>query len=118
MIVGDEPPAPFAVFGDSVEDLFVQVQPASIACEGLDDAQALADVMEATRNELAQMPLTSVAKWRVPQIMPHPNRFDEHLIQTQRSCDRATDLSDLQRMGHPGSIVVTDGRQEDLRLAR
>jgi len=54
---------------DPVADFPGQIQAGAIILEHIDDPQTLFVMIEATRDEIAQHPLSRVTKRRVPKIM-------------------------------------------------
>ena len=57
-----------------------------------------------------------MAKGRVAEIVAQPDRLDEVLIESQRSGDRSRNLRNLQRVRESRAVMVTLGRNKDLRL--
>ena len=54
---------------------------------------------------------------RVAGVVPEADRLDEILVEAERASDDAGDAGRLERVGHPGAVVVAGGVDEDLRLA-
>ena len=57
-----------------------------------------------------------MSEGRMAQIMPQGDGLRQILIQAQRSGDRPGDLRHLQGMRQPGTVVISLGTQEHLRL--
>jgi hypothetical protein len=57
-----------------------------------------------------------VSKRRVTKIMTHPNSFDEVLVQSKRSSNRACDLRHFQCVRQARSVMVAGRSDEDLRF--
>ena len=61
--------------------------------------------------------LARVTEGRVAGVVAEPDRLDEILVQPERTGDDAGDPGRLERVGHPGPVVVAGRVDEDLRLA-
>ena len=61
---------------------------------------------EAPGHHFVQSPLPGVAEGGVAQIMAQGNRFGQIFIEPQGPGDGPGNAGDLQRMGHPGAVVV------------
>ena len=61
--------------------------------------------------------LAGVTEGRVAEIVAEPDRLGQILVQAQRPRDDARDRRRLERVRHPGSVVVALRVDEDLRLA-
>ena len=79
-------------------------------------AQALLIVRKALRTQIVEGELPGMTEGRMSQVMPHGDGFRQILVEPQRPGDDPRDLSDLQRMGQAGAVVVAFRSQEDLRL--
>ncbi len=99
---------------NSHANLICQIQPSAVMLQNVHDPQTLLIVMERDTQTFAQCGLPRVAEWRVSQIMPHCNCLSQILIQAK--CPRycSGNSADLQRVGHPGPIVVSLRTQENL----
>ena len=99
---------------DSVPNLLRQVQ-------RLGDTQGLLVVTEALAETLLQRRvervLTGMAERRVPHVVAEPDRLDEVFVEPQCPRHAARDARRLQRVGHPGAVVVACRIDEDLSLA-
>ncbi len=73
-------------------------------------------VLKPAFTQAAQHIFPHMAKWRMAQVMPQGYRFHQILIQTQRLCDCPGILGYLQRMAHPGPVMVSLWGQKHLRL--
>ena len=60
--------------------------------------------------------LADVAEGRVAEIVAVADRLRQILVQPERPGDVAGDPGRLERVGHPRSVMVALGRDEDLRL--
>ena len=84
------------------------------------DPQGLLVVAKAAAEPLGQSlverVLPRVPEWRVPHVVPEPDRLCQVLVEPQRPCDDARDRRRLERVGHPRPVMVTFGVDEDLRL--
>ena len=85
------------------------------------DAPRLLVVAEATVEggveRLVQRLLAGVAERRVTRVVAEPDRLHEVFVEPERPRDDARDRGRLERMGHPGSIVVAIRVDEDLGLS-
>ena len=61
--------------------------------------------------------LAGVAARAVAAVVADRHRLDEGDVEAQRRRDRAGDLGDFERVGHPVALMIT-GKDEDLGLAR
>ena len=52
--------------------------------------------------------LAGVAERRVARVVPEADRLDEVLVEPQRPRDDARDRRRLERVRHPGAVVVAD----------
>ena len=107
-------PAPLArVREDPVADLGVRLSPSR-------DPERLLVVAEPQAEALAQRfverVLPGVAERGVPDVVPEPDRLGQVLVQPERAGDDARDRRRLQRVRHPGAVVVALRVDEDLRL--
>jgi len=68
-------------------------------------------------SRLVERVLARVPEGRVAGVVPEPDRLDEILVQPQRAGDAAGDRRRLERVRHPGAVVVARRFDEDLRLA-
>ena len=64
-----------------------------------------------------QRVLARMAEGRVTDIMGEAERLGQVFIQPQQPGNHAPDLRNLEAMGQTGTVMVTIGRDEDLRLA-
>ena len=84
------------------------------------DAQRLLVVpetpAEALLERLVESIFARVAERCVPHVVAEPDRLDEILVQPQRPRDDPRDRCRLERVGHPRSVVIALGVDEDLRL--
>ena len=71
---------------------------------------------EGLAQALGQRILTSVAKRRVPKIVPHGNGLRQILVQPKRLGNGSGDSGNFKGVGQPGAVVVTLRLQKDLRL--
>ena len=55
---------------------------------------------------LGQGCLAGVAEGRVAEVVGHPDRFDQVLVEAEGAADRAGDLGDFQGVGETGAVVV------------
>ena len=92
-----------------------------VRLSALGDPQRLLVVAEAAAEALGERGverlLAGVPERRVAGVVAEPDRLDEILVQAQRAGDDAGDPGRLERVGHPGAVVVAGGVDEDLRLA-
>ena len=58
-----------------------------------------------------------VPERRVARVVPETDRLDEILVEPERTRDDARDRGRLERVGHPGAVVVAFRVDEDLRLS-
>ena len=59
-----------------------------------------------------------MAERRVPEIVSERDRLGEVLVESEGTRDGARDLSDLERVGQAGAVVVAFRGEEDLGLVR
>src|SRR5439155_15272511 len=105
------------VLGDPVANLVRQVEARTILLDLLDDPDALVVMSEALgREEPAEQLLPDVPERGMPDVVAHGHGLDEIFIQAERTCHRAADLRDLERVRQTRAVVVADGREEHLRL--
>ena len=99
---------------DAVSHLVRQVHP-------LGDPQRLLVVAEAPAEALRERGveclLAGVPERRVAGVVAEADRLDEILVQPERAGDDAGDPGRLERVGHPGAVVVARRVDEHLRLA-
>jgi hypothetical protein len=57
-----------------------------------------------------------VAEWRVAKIMRERQRLGEIVVEAERAGKRASDLTDLERMGKSCSKMIALVRDKNLRL--
>lgn len=83
-----------------------------------DNSQRLGVMIEAAvrSHEFVEHILASVAKWRVAKIMRQGKRLGEIVVEAERASKRARDLTDFERVGEPGTEMVSLVRNKDLRL--
>ena len=83
-----------------------------------DNSQRLGVMIEAAvrSHEFVEHILASVAKWRVAKIMRQGKRLGEIVVEAERAGKRARDLTDFERVGEPGTEMVSLVRNKDLRL--
>ena len=72
--------------------------------------------MPESREHLSERPLSSVAERRVAKIVPHTDRFDKILIQTQGTANRPRDLGDLEGMSQSSAVVIAARANKYLSL--
>ena len=86
--------------------------------EPVDDAQALAVVVEAAvaLHQAREHPLAGVPERRVAEVVREHDRLGEILVQAQRARDRARDLGALERVREAVPVVIALVVDEDLRL--
>ena len=101
---------------DAVAHLPAQVQPFAIFFQHVHHAQALPVVGKPIGAQSVECPLPRMAEGCMAQIVPQGDGLGEVLIQAQRAGDGAGNLTDFQRMGQPGTIVVPFRRKENLGL--
>jgi hypothetical protein len=115
---GSVPDDTFTCLGvpqDSIADQIREIEALTISLERVHDSETLF-VVAKSRHNRAECPLSGVAKGRMPQIVSHPNRFDEIFVESKRTSDRSSDLGDLQRMRQPGPVMIPTWTNEYLRL--
>ena len=61
--------------------------------------------------------LARVPERRVTHVVPEADRLRQVLVQPQRAGDDAGDAGRLERVGHPGAVVVAGRVDEHLGLA-
>ena len=66
--------------------------------------------------EPAEQLLPDVPERGMPDVVAHGHGLDEIFIQAERTCHRAADLRDLERVRQTRAVVVADRREEDLGL--
>ena len=98
-----------------------EIQTAKVGVANLqkvDDPQALAVVIEATvlLEQEVEAALSSVAEGRMPEIMSEGDGLGELFVHPQRPGDGAGDLTGLECVGQPVSVVITLAVDEDLGL--
>ena len=98
---------------DPVADLVGEVEPAGDPPRLLVVAEA---APERGAERVVERLLARVAERRVARVVPEADRLDEVLVEPQRARDDARDRGRLERVGHPGAVVVALGVDEDLRL--
>ena len=91
---------------DAVFDLKGQIQSLSLLFQVMHHPDALQVMLEAIGTDLIQNGFSGMTEGRMPQVMPQGNGFRQILIQTKRSGDGAGNLSDLQGVGQPGSVMI------------
>ena len=105
---------------DAVAHRLAEVEARAVALQPLDDAQRVLVVLEAAAEALAagrrRDRLADVAERRVAEVVPHPDRLDEVLVEAQRARDGAGDLRHLERVREARAVVIALGRHEHLRL--
>ena len=86
--------------------------------EPVDDAQALAIVLEAAvrLHQVVQHAFAGVAERRMADVVREHDRLDQILVRAERARDGARDLRDLERVREPIPEVVALVVREDLRL--
>ena len=98
---------------DAVADLVGEVQPAR-------DAQRLLVVTEAPAERrverVVERLLARVPERRVARVVAEADRLDEILVEAQRPRDDTRDGGRLERVRHPGAVVIAFRIDEDLRL--
>ena len=96
--------------------LIGKVQPVAVAFEFIHHAKRLLVVVKRRSHHIRQRRLARVTKRRVPQIVPIGRGLGKIFIQPQRAADRPCDPANLERVGHARAVVVSLGREKDLRL--
>ena len=71
---------------------------------------------ESARTQPVQRPLPRMAKGCVAQIVPQRDGLCQIFIEAQRPSNGTGDLTDLQRMGEPGAVMIPLRRKEYLRF--
>ncbi len=109
------------VLDEALARLPGQVQPAKprvAVLDDLDDAQALAVVLEPAplAHQAVQDPLARVAERRVAQVVGERHGLDEILVETEHPREAAPDLRGLERVGEAVPVVVALVVDEDLGL--
>jgi len=104
------------VIQDPVPDLPGQVQPLSVPLQHIHEPQTLDIVGKSKRTHPVQGPLSCVSKGCMSQIMAQRDRFDQIFIQAQGFRNGPRILRYLQRMCHPGPVVISEGSQKNLCL--
>ena len=98
---------------DAVADLVGEVEPPRDAPRLLVVAEAPA---ERRVERVVERLLARVPERRVAGVVAEADRLDEVLVEPERPRDDAGDRGRLERVGHPGAVVVALGVDEDLRL--
>ncbi len=101
---------------DAVPDFPGEIESAAVALEHVHDPQALFVVIEAARHQFVEHAFSGMAKRRVAEIVAKRDGLGELLVQAQNLGNSAGDLRHLEGVREPRPIVVTGGREEDLRL--
>ena len=73
-------------------------------------------MIEAARDQPVEHPLAGVAERRMTEIMAERDRLGQLFVQAKDLRDRARDLRDLETVREPRTVMVSGGREEDLRL--
>jgi hypothetical protein len=71
---------------------------------------------ETAGNKFSQSLLSGMAEGSVAKVMSQSDGFGQILIQTQGFSDGAGYLGDFKGMGQPGSVMVSEGGEENLGL--
>ena len=99
---------------DAVADLVREVEPSR-------DPQRLLVVAEPPPERrverVVERLLARVPERRVAGVVAETDRLDEILVEAERPRDDARDRGRLERVRHPGAVVVAVRVDEDLRLA-
>ena len=94
---------------DAVDDLERQVEPPG-------DLGRLLVVTETAGDKCVERSFARVPERGVAHVVPEADRLGQVLVQAQGARDHPGDSGRLERMGHPGPVVITGGIDEDLRL--
>jgi hypothetical protein len=57
-----------------------------------------------------------MAEGRVPEVMPQSDGLDQVFIESKSPSNRTGDLRYFEGVGQTGAVVVTGGREKDLRF--
>ena len=73
------------------------------------DAKTLLIVFKAAGNDSVQDTFAGMTERRMPEVVPHGYGFGQILIEQKSAGNRSGDLSNLQCVRKPRSVMVTDG---------
>jgi hypothetical protein len=105
----------FRVAQDAVPHWFREIEAVPIVLQTIDQAKALLVVTE-SGHDFGQRAFTGMSKGCVSKIVPHPDRFDEILIQRERTTDSASDLRHLERVCQAGPVMIAVWADKNLGL--
>ena len=106
----------FGVIEDAVPHFPGEVQALAVVLQVVGYSEGLLVVAESARADLIEGVLTDVSERRVAEVMPEADGLGKVLVEVQGTGDGSGDLGDLQGVRQAGHVVVTKGRDEDLRL--
>ena len=93
-------------------------EPRILLLQLLDDAEAMAVVLEATvlAHEPVERLLARVSEGRMAEVVREGDGLGQVLVEPQRARDVPGDAGDFHRVREPGAEVVAGAVEEDLRL--
>jgi hypothetical protein len=107
------------VFVEAFKDFEGEVEAGEVGVfdlDGLDDAEALLVVVEATvgTHEAVELRLTRMAEWGVAEIVGEGDGLGKVLIEGKGAGDGTRDGNDLDGVGEAGTEVIAGAAEEDL----
>ena len=101
---------------NALPDLPRQVESLAVFLKPIDDSEALSVVSEAVGMRQRHLVFAYVSEGGMSEIVSEGNGLGEVFVQVQGAGDGPGDLGDLEGVGEPGDVVVSERGDEDLRL--
>lgn len=104
------------VIDDAVPDFKRQVETFAVVFEKFDNSQALFVVRKAAIYQLVEHAFSRMPERRMSEIVPESDRLYEVLVEIEGARNRPAYLRDFEGMGESSAVMISFGRNENLRL--